>query len=146
MIKTIAKKKEKSLSANPEELALAEQVELFADLAKSEKEAKAVLAAITKQRKKLSDLFLAEVNEAYTPEQTGELEGDTYVIEFGAAHNTTKINDKAKLRKLLGEENYFTLANIGIGDAREYLNPEEQKQVFETTRTSNRTLKLVEKA
>lgn len=87
---------------------------------------------------------LKERLKQYPAEQAVDITGQRYKIEAGpCAKAPAIITNMTKVYNLLGPKVFFKLCSVTLGHLREYLNPEQLKQVIneETGRTEKRAIK-----
>ena len=95
-------------------------------------------AKITKELTPVNAL----VDILYDAENEAELPGSEEILVLSAKGKTVTDVNKLALRDVLGDDTYFALASVGVGDIRKYLNPMQLEVVLTEEFTGARRLKI----
>jgi len=88
---------------------------------------------------------LVERGEDYPADQTVTLEGVDFDVDMGVRAMKVTDTDKKLLKKTLGNDTFFKLADIGIGDIRKYCTPPQIEKILTEAREGGRTFKVTKK-
>lgn len=87
---------------------------------------------------------IATTDEAVTtadPDAFAELEGSRYRVTFDRIPSTRKVADIHKVRAILGDETFFALASVSLGDLDKYMTPTQVASVVTVERSRARSVK-----
>lgn len=93
------------------------------------------------------DALIAEIRSRVgtrDKDKTVVLQGTTYNAEVSKVPEKTKITDLAKARELLGDDTFFEIASVGVGDLKKYLPGDDWPKVMETKQEGTRGVKFKE--
>lgn len=119
--------------------------ELEAEAEKLQAKAKEILKAIeplAAKRKELDEKIQEIIAD---PDAKGEELGTKYKVEWGKQGTKRELTDLAEVRKMLGDDLFFSLAKVNLGDVDDYLTPPQKEKVIATSRT-DRKFKIVKRA
>ena len=68
------------------------------------------------------------------PDQPHTFGTESFLVEAGKAGTRREIADMAKLRELLGDETFLSVAKVNMGDVDAYLTPPQKEQVVKSSR------------
>lgn len=119
-----------------------EIVDKLAILDETIKELKKQLKPFEDKKKELTTKFQDDIDSEYLPDDKDTIKGDNYYCEFGAKSKSTNITDVKKLHELLGDDVFYEIAKVGIGDIKKYLSLQEQAAVIEEVQEGKRSLKF----
>ena len=100
--------------------------------------AKKIVREYEAKQKKLRDLL----DNRYSPDQPGEVSGETHKCRFGAKGQERTIISIPLLVKLLGAEVFMQVATVPLKAIDKYLTGPQRDEVLSTDRTGTRDLKI----
>ena len=121
------------------------EVDQFVALKEKIVKAKAKIAPLEKELGELAAALLAQADATVKPEEKTTLKGEHSYIEYGAKAKEVTAIDKAKLLEVLGEETYFALAEVKVGDVRQYCTPPQIAEILTEEQTGRRSVKVIPK-
>ena len=93
---------------------------------------------------KLKKLFLENTDKITTPDKAYTYEGEEHQVVVGAKNNATTLTaPQEEIAALLGQELFFKLAKVTLGDLQKYLTPEQFVAISKTERTGYRPVKCI---
>lgn len=84
----------------------------------------------------LEDADELAANEVHT------FSGHVYAVELGKKAMKVVATDKTKLRETLGDDTFFELADVGIGDIRKYCTPPQIEEILAEEQIGPRRVKV----
>ena len=101
------------------------------------------VASLAKEYSKLTTQ-LREQAMQQDPSQVVSFEGTTHTVVFSEASKVRKLGDMKEIKKALGNEVFFEVAKVTLGDMDKYLTPEEINNLV-TVEDGPRKIDVVEK-
>lgn len=127
----------------------ADQIDLVGTLTKEAEPVLKQIKALQEQLKPLKDAEKAlqetldslDLDDDATSEELGAL----FRVEIKAKGSSRSINDLNRVREMLGDEVFFSIATVSLKDVDAYLTPPQKEEVIDTERTK-RGYKVIERA
>lgn len=124
-----AKTKAKAETKAPTDAELGKLVDTIIE---NEKQVQAAKDPAKKQAKARKEL-LALVENMVQAGETITIEGDLGKVKFSEQSQTRSVSDLKKIHEMMGDDLFYKLASIGIGNLDKYLTPEQVTKVTGTS-------------
>ena len=146
-VEIIQKKQDigESITTQTLDVELVEKIDAFGSASAELKKALDALEPLTKLVSGLKKDLLAHADETYKTDESALLLGLEFDVKVGMKASAVQAIDKEELYKTLGEETFFELAVIGVGDIRKYCSPPQIEKILTEKRTGSRSVKIEKK-
>lgn len=133
-----------SITTQELDVELIQKVDEYGELCRQIKDAEKELAPLKKQMLKLKTA-LVEEGEAFERDETVELVGVDFVVELSKNSKQVVAIDKAALKAALGDETFYELADVGVGDIRKYCTPPQLEKILAEELSGTRRVSVEKK-
>lgn len=148
MATTVKQKEEqtnKAVSVQVTEAEIADKVDAYGSAAAELKARLEELKPLEKLVAELAKGLVAEGND-WAADDVMPLTGvSEYNVELSKKSMSVVEVNKKLLRKTLGKDTFYELANIGVGDIRKYCTPPQIEKILTEERTGKRRITVTKK-
>ena len=92
----------------------------------------------TKELAELKKTFVTEINAKNKPDVEVTVRGAKMAVTFSSCVKGTQITSMKQAHKLLGDETFYQIASISVGDLKDYLTPEQRAKISKEDHTETR--------
>jgi hypothetical protein len=127
---------------------VSEHADLIDNYGRLAKELAPEMVKLKKMQEKLKPLADAEkalkaamADLAVGDDKTGTELGETFLVEYGKRGTSREIIDVKAIHEMLGDELFYAMASLKLGDVDAYLTPPQKELVIKESRSA-RSIKV----
>lgn len=133
-----------SITTQALDIGLIEKVDEYGELCREIKDAEKQLAPLKKKMLKLKGELIEE-GDSFERDEVVELVGEDYLVELSKNSKQVVAIDKAALKAALGDETFYELADVGVGDIRKYCTPPQLEKILAEELSGTRRVSVEKK-